>query len=118
MRPISFGGVDPSHPQAQAQIATIAGNLGIAPSDLISALQNQYDATVLEAAQKATASTQIIERAGRQILINKDTGEDIKDLGAIYVAPKSSGGSGGGGSSKPTATEVKKQQNICHNIRI
>jgi hypothetical protein len=108
----ALAGVDPStlSPQAQAQIANIAGDLGIAPSDLISALQNQYDATVLEAAQKATASTQIIERAGRQILINKDTGEDIKDLGAIYVAPKSSGSSGGGGSSKPTATEVKNSR--------
>lgn len=87
----ALAGVDPSKlsPQAQAQIATIASDLGIAPSDLTAALQSQYDQLTLEQIQKAKASTQVIEKDGRQVLINSDTGEVIKDLG---VAPSSVSG--------------------------
>jgi hypothetical protein len=105
----ALAGVDPSKlsPQAQAQIATIAGNLGISPSDIMAALQTQYDQLTLEQIQNAKADTSIVETGGRQLLINSTTGDTIKDLGAVQKT--SSGGSGS------TATERKaaaRQQSV------
>lgn len=101
----ALSGIDPStmSEKAKEQVATIAENLGVDTADIMAALQNSWDQVILEAAQKATADTTIIERDGRQILINKTTGEDIKDLGKIYVAPKTSSGGGG-------LTEAEKKQ--------
>jgi len=101
----ALSGIDPStmSEKAKAQVASVAETLGVDSTDIMSALQNSWDQGILEAAQKATADTTIIERDGRQILINKTTGEDIKDLGKIYVAPKASSGGGG-------LTEAEKKQ--------
>lgn len=100
----ALSGVDPSSLSVTAKnkIATLAVDLGIDVTDLMQSLQNQYDQAVMASIADATADTTIIETGGRQLLINKSTGETIKDLGAVQ---KSSSGSGS--STTSTATKAK-----------
>jgi len=51
--------------------------------------------------------TQVVTAGGRQLLVNKQTGETIADLGSAY---KGTGGGGGGGSDLTTA--ITKTQAI------
>jgi len=73
--------------QIQAIMLSLAGK---APSDVLAQISNAT--SVLEAtqlaspylAEEAEIDTQIVTAGGRQLLVNKQTGETIRDLGAAY----------------------------------
>jgi len=114
----ALAGVDPSTLSAKAklQIDVIAEDLGLDSKDLMAALQTQYDQLTLEQIQKATADTDIIETGGRQLLINKESGETIKDLGPIQVTKSSSGGSGSTATERTAAAKQEKVAAITNEL--